>query len=287
MDKRESWKNSWNIAFQGIRKNFTSIRFYTVLVAVIIFSWTQVSGVRDYAQSQGLGVSFWYYPFLFSTFICTLFLYFGIVLLFCNAPFIDGQQMFVILRSGKKTWFRGQILFIILSSAGYFTYIWLLSVVLFLPILGFNGDWGTVFWDMARYHQEVVVSGGFLLDERTLSMFSPVEGCCFVWLINVLTGSFLGFLIFYVNLYKSRTYGSVAALMVVLVSNIIRFIGDYANRIVYISPVSWSDLSVYARVQNPLSPVYTISVLVAGNVILAVLIMRRSKKYSIEAMEDL
>lgn len=286
MDKKTSRKNSWSIALQGMKKNIVSPRFYTVLLAVLIFSWTQVSGVRSYAIRQGLGVSLWYYPFLFSTFICALMLYFGVVLLFCNAPFVDAQQLFVILRSGKKTWFRGQILFIILSSILYFTYIWVVSIVLFLPHLGMTGDWGSVLWEMAAM-PSLSEGGGFLITERTLYMFSPLQGCLLVWVLNVLVGCFLGFLIFYINLYKSRTYGSVAALLVIFVCNAVYYIGSYANVLVYFSPVNWTDLYVYARNQNALSPYYTVGALLVLDMVLAYLIMRRSGKYSIEAAEDL
>lgn len=286
MDRRESWMKSGSIAFRGMKKNFNSLRFYMVLLVGIIFLWTQVSPVREYAVSQGLGISCWYYPFAFSTFICTLFLYFGLVLLFCNAPFIDGQQLFVILRSGKRTWFRGQILYIILASAGYFTYLWIVSVVMCLPYLGITGDWGDVFLEVVR-NPALVSNEAFLINERTLAMFPAPKACLFVWMINVLVGCFLGFLIFYINLYKSRTYGSVFALGIVFISNIVRFVGDYTNTIVYISPISWADLYVYSRKQNHVSPLYTVSVLVVLNIVFSLLIMRRSKKYSIEAIEDL
>ncbi|MDE7424944.1 MAG: hypothetical protein K2N51_14855 [Lachnospiraceae bacterium] len=286
MDKSRSWENSWNIAFSGIKKNFTSIRFYTVLLVAVIFAWTQIKGIREYAVSQGLGVSCWYYPFLFSTSICVLFLYFGLVLLFCNAPFVDGQQMFVILRSGKKTWFRGQIFYIILSSIGYFTYIFILSIVMYLPYVGITGKWGTVFREITR--NPALTSGlGFGVNERALDIFSPIRGCLLIWLTNILIGCFLGFLIFYINLYKNRTYGSVAALMVVMVSNLEKAAGSNMNKLVYISPVSWTNLFVYARKQSPIPVFYTVGVLMLLNIVFALLIMRRSKKYSIEEMEDL
>lgn len=286
MDKHKITGNSWSIAFSGLKKNFTSIRFYTVLLVAAIFSWTQIHGIRKYAAGQGLGVSCWYYPFLFSISICALFLYFGLVLLFCNAPFVDGQQMFVILRSGKKTWFRGQIFYIILSSIGYFTYIFILSIVMYLPHLGITSEWGTVLWEFVR-NPGITDGLGAAINARTLSIFSPIKACLLIWLVNVLAGCFLGFLIFYVNLYKNRTYGSAIALMVVLISNIEKAVGGSINKLVYISPVSWTDLFIYARKQNNISPFYTIGVLLVVNTILVLLIMRRSRKYSIEAMEDL
>lgn len=286
MDKHKITGNSWSIAFNGLKKNFISIRFYTVLLVAAIFSGQQIYGIRKYAAGQGLGVSCWFYPFLFSMSMCVLFLYFGLVLLFCNAPFVDGQQMFVILRSGKKIWFRGQIFYIILSSIGYFTYIFILSIVMYLPHLGITGEWGTVLWEFVR---NPGITDGLIpaINVRTLSMFSPMKACLLIWLLNVLVGCFLGFLIFYINLYKNRTYGSAIALMVVLISNLEKVGGNFMDKIVYISPVSWTDLHIYARKQSPISLFYTIGVLLAVNIILALLIMRRSKKYSIEAMEDL
>ena len=45
--------------------------------------------------------------------ITRMLFYFGVVLLFCNAPFMDDQQMFVLVRTGRLRWFAGQLAYIV------------------------------------------------------------------------------------------------------------------------------------------------------------------------------
>lgn len=283
--KRQQAKSVLRIAAQGIKKWGSQPRMYMVLFSIIVFLWTQVQDVRGYAAAQGLGVSCWFFPFLFSHTICAVFLYIGLILVYCNAPFVDRQQMFVMLRSGKRTWFLGQLLYVVLASAIYFSVVALFSMAEFLPHLGLSADWGTVLRQAVQYPDQ---TGVYLsIKKRTLEAFSPLRGFCLVFLVNVGVGIFIGQLVFLVNLYKSRAYGSVAALGVVILADLIWYEGGpFKNWIKYISPVSWTSLNFYGMKNDGISIGYVGCVLVILNLVLAFLIMRRSKHYSIEALEE-
>lgn len=282
MDKKLSFKIIGKVAKLGIKKWIATPRMYMVAILATLFVSTPVSGVRSFAIEQGLSVSNWFFPLIFQQGMILLFLYFCVILMFCNAPFIDKQQMFVLLRSGKRNWFLGQLLYIALSSIIYFVYLFILTIVEFIPYVGFSGKWESVFVHLGQ-HTEV---GVMLISGDVISHYTPLQASLIAFLVNVLLGIMLGELIFLVNLYKNRGYGTGVALAVVLFSYMLEYM-VFGSKMSFVSPVAWADISITCRGYSSVPLAYILTVLICGDILLAVLIMYRSRHYSIEAMEEI
>lgn len=74
----------------------------------------------------------------------------GALLLFCDAPFIDSEQPYIVLRSGRKKWVAGQIAYIAISSALFTLFLYLLTLLLLLPWLEFSTEWGKAIGTLAQ-----------------------------------------------------------------------------------------------------------------------------------------
>lgn len=273
-----------SVATEGIKKWITQPRMYVVALSIFVFAWTQIKDIRVCLAGQNLGMSYCFSSFLFSCFICTLFLYLSVILMFCDAPFIDRQQLFVIVRSGKSNWFLGKIIYIFLASIIFTVCVNLVCWLEFFPYIGFGNKWGDMALQVVRDSEGL--GGAFRLTERTLEMFSPGKAFALQFFIVMSTNIFLGLLIFFINLHKSRTYGSAVALSVVIISNLLEFAQDYENVLQYVSVVTWGNLSIYSRGEGAIPLSYVILFLILGNVLLIIGILISSKKSSIEWMEE-
>ena len=111
---------SLQIALLGIRKWLSNPRMYLVFLMLAVFEWTLVQDVRAYAVSVGMSISCWYFPFLFVNGINCLFYYLTLILMYCNAPYVDEHQIYVMLRSGRTDLFAGQILYTVFASFLFF-----------------------------------------------------------------------------------------------------------------------------------------------------------------------
>lgn len=58
-----------------------------------------------------------------------MMLFLGVVLLFCDAPFIEDEQPYIMLRSGRRIWFIGQMLYIVVASVLYLIVLYFISVL--------------------------------------------------------------------------------------------------------------------------------------------------------------
>lgn len=282
MDNRLSLMIIGKVAKLGITKWIATPRMYMVALLAALFVSTPVSEVRSFAIEQGLSVSNWFFPLIFEQEMILLFLYFCVILMFCNAPFVDKQQMFVLLRSGKRNWFLGQLLYITLSSIIYFVYLFVLTIVEFIPYVGFSDKWESVFVHLGQ-HTEI---GVMLISGDVISHYTPLQASLIAFLINVLLGIMLGELIFLVNLFKNRGYGTGVALAVVLFSYMLEYM-VFGSKMSYISPVAWADISITCSGYSSVPLAYILPVLICGDILLAVLIMYRSRRYSIEEMEEI
>ena len=60
----------------------------------------------------------------------------------------------------------------------------------------------------------------------------------------------------------------------------------YEQAFLHIIPLKWTNISVFTKDYGGVSPMYAITVLCALCIIFILLIMHKSKSYSIEMMED-
>ena len=141
MHKNNDWRKSFRVCTQSICKWRNDPRMWAVLIFLFVFAWTQLKTVRNFCMMQELSISNWYFPFFFSGGMVVVFFYLGIILIFCNAPFVDNQQMYVILRAGSKNWFRGKILYIFITCCIYFLLLYVISILELIPYVGFSSQW--------------------------------------------------------------------------------------------------------------------------------------------------
>lgn len=71
-----------------------------------------------------------------------MMLFLGVVLLFCDAPFIEDEQPYIMLRSGRRIWFIGQMLYIVVASVLYLIVLYFISVLVLLPHIEWSAEWG-------------------------------------------------------------------------------------------------------------------------------------------------
>ena len=118
-----SLKSSWHICLQNLRKWQTDYRIWIIgLMAVILIAVFE-DGMRNIADYLGLKPPIWIFPFIYYQFYTKLSYMVLIILLFCNAPFTDQNQVFVLMRSGHKKWLLGQILYIVTASGLFYAFL--------------------------------------------------------------------------------------------------------------------------------------------------------------------
>ncbi len=116
-------KHSIRICFYNISLRLTNPRVYIVFIVGIIIAW---SGSDEYCTLfSHYSVTYNILePFIimFSDFYILSFSILGIMILFCDAPFINAGTSFLLIRSSRKNWVVGQIIYIFIASLIYYLF---------------------------------------------------------------------------------------------------------------------------------------------------------------------
>ncbi|MBD5384319.1 MAG: hypothetical protein HDR72_04905 [Ruminococcaceae bacterium] len=281
-----SLKTVISICAQDLRKWQTDHRVRTIAVLAVIIVQIYVDDMRRISDGLGTAMPVWIFPFLYSQFHTKLIFTLPIVLLFCNAPFTDRNQIFVYIRTGRTKWLCGQVLYIAAASAVY--YIFLLIVTILSTL--FNGgdalDWGKTLTTTANSNAALYFDSPFIdVSSVVVRFFSPFSACWFTFLLSWLCAVMLGLILFLCNIVSGTRFIGIAITSTLIVLSAL--VNNSFPQFLKFSPVSWNTLDnidIGGRTTKP-SFAYCIVVYAAVIVLLIAAIFIFGKKNSLDVKE--
>lgn len=236
----DSLRKALHIAGNNFRKWAANPRMYVILLLLLGYINMMLAPIRQFCRQSGHRAAPWVFPFLMAEPYSLLMVLLGLILLFCDAPFMDHQQPYMITRAGRKVWAAGQLLYIILASAVYFLTACLLTLLALLPCLSFESGWGKV---LNTFAQGGAARYGVPLpfDPTIVRNFTPAGAMLTQLFLCWLLGAVLGMAMFLLNLTVSHSAGAIAAGAVAVFPIFVRK-SDWGLH--YFSPASWASLSV-------------------------------------------
>ena len=153
----------FSIALHNFKKWAVNPRLYILLLMEVLYLHSRLSPVGELCARTGYKVTPYLLPFLLDEGSAVMMLFLGVVLLFCDAPFIEDEQPYIMLRSGGGIWFIGQMLYIVVASVLYLIVLYFTKFLVLLPHIEWSAEWGkllsTFFADIgsgAERHQHSV-----------------------------------------------------------------------------------------------------------------------------------
>ena len=273
------------------RKWLQSPRIWMVFLLFSAFISNSFTGsIRIFCEQYGAGSSIWLFPLALTMNNRRLWVMLLPILLFCDAPFLDEQQPFQIIRTGRIRWAVGQILYILTASGIFFIACFLISFMLVMPYWEFSFEWGKVINTLTQSYVTWDI-GMDAMPIEVIHNYTPLAATLLCGGATWIASSFIGLLMFFCNLWFQREAGILFASFFVGFAHFIEGMGIsspawYQMR--YISPVSWMDLSRIGRASAS-SPSWGY-VFAAGTVLLTILsigILLSVKRKSIEVIKTI
>lgn len=262
---------SLQMCMNNIRKWSANPRIPLIAFLIAIFIKTYTDPVGRMVVSTGVAVTPFLFPFIMSGWYSMILLMLGIVLLFCDAPFIDEHQPYQIMRSNRKTWLTGQILYVIVGSALYFAFVIFVSSIFFVPKISFVDEWGKVWTTLARTNAASQYGLSFSVPYSIISSYHPLNALGLSFLMSWLVGSFLGLLLFVLNRFVNRAFGAFLCVAVVVFACFVNF-GDV--RMAYYSPITWTSLYImdpYGLTRAPTTTYGLTTILILNTILITIL----------------
>lgn len=200
------------ICENNFRKWSSNPRIFILPILIITFIFTPCRELANIAGDSS--VTPWIFPFLYEYQFYRLFLTFGAVLLFCDAPFIDITQPYLVVRGRKLAWFTGQLLYIMMAAALYLFTIIIISIFLLFPNISFEADWGKLLYTLSKFPRTDHID----ISSYIIARYTPFWAMTQTFILNWLHITFLGMLMFAVNMVLPRATGAIVCVAITLLS---------------------------------------------------------------------
>lgn len=234
-------KTIFRISAQNFRKWQTDYRIWTIAVFLLILTLMYAEDFKTVADYLNNKAPVWIFPFMYTKSSAKVLFTLPVILLFCDAPFIDKNQMFVMMRTSRTKWLCGQIIYIISAGAVYYLFIFAIS---FLSMIFFGEP--SLDWDKtivaAAYNRGVLSGAGvssLTVSRITVEFFTPFLACFYTFIMSWLSAVFLGLLIFACNLFTGSRVWGIASGSLFVVLTLVAKLRKYLDRF---SPITWSTL---------------------------------------------
>jgi hypothetical protein len=264
-----SLKRVWLCCRLNVSKWIVSPRIYAVFFFSLIYIYMNTHGIAEYAALVGRPSSPWSFPFYVSQDIMVLVYGTITVLLFCDAPFSDGQTPYLLIRMRRVEWILGQILYTLLTSVIYTLCTVLLHILVLIPHVAFSTDWGAVLYTLSNDVNIALERGISMmpLSSSIMELFSAGEAMALSMLQYFLASSFIGMLIFCGNVLSGRTAGVFAAGAMVFFASFATGFGAFlfqSNVLIWFAPVTWVSMTFLNWGLDPAMPpaAYAYSILI-------------------------
>lgn len=279
-----------SISTQNFRKWQTDYRVWCIAVTVTAVIWIYIDDLKNVIAVTGTEMPVWVFPFLYVQDYSKLIFTLPVVLLFCSAPFLDGNQTFVFMRTGRMKWLCGQILYIIIASAVYYLFILAVSLLLTVFYGGFSLEWGETLKMIATSNdiRRLISYVGISPSNFVMTFFKPLQAVWFTFLMSWLGGIFIGLTIFACNLISETKYLGVSISSFFVLFSYITINEGFMQDLLRFSPMSWITLDNIDVGHTTKKPSFSYCVCVFAGLIAALtaVILIFGRKKSLDVKEE-
>lgn len=233
------------VAGNEVIRAFHKGRIYFALFLNLILIKQLTDSISSFSVAVKVRVTPWVFPFLIGESYIQLIFIAGIVLMFSDAPFVKSISFYEIIRSGKRKWIFGEILYIFLMSIIYTLLVVLLTVLLLFPRLTPDLKWGKVLGTLAQTNAASAFGNSYMsLDYGIMQRYTPIKAMLLSIVLSIIVCFLVGILIMLVNVLQKKIPGAAFGMLVGFFSY---FQKNFSNlyRMSFFSPATWMDIGMW------------------------------------------
>ena len=277
---------SIRICIQNMRKWLGNSRITVALMVIFLFTFMYTKGLGKICEYTGEKLSWYIFPFLTTYRYMQILYLFPLIMIFSDAPFIDSNQQFVMVRAGRLSWGIGQMLYIITGSFCYTAFMLLSSVIVNIGHIQPSASWGKGLILAATTNLTTLLGIQYDTVKITGSIvryYTPAQAMLwsfvFLWMICTI----LGLIIFDLNIaFKSNAVGLLVSGFLIFFTAVV----DEVQQLMWLSPVTWSSLnSIDVAKTSSLPGFYFVLSMYSGAIVvlfIAGALLSKSRRFSFE-----
>lgn len=258
------------LAYTDIKRTLTTPKLWLLLVFTCLFFYDFAKQtVIPFAKGLNVGVTPYMYTLFYGDWSGMMYGLMLMVTLMSDAPFKNGNEIYIRLRTDKYKWLFGKLLYMIIMSFLYQALSIVIAVAVCFPYIGFSSDWGAAINGYVSMLSGSVTTGGINEEAGGILSYKPLEAMLYQFIIAVLITVMMGLVIFTLNGIFKNYIGTVLMCIFSCIHTFLNEFGFYGifSGISSKVPMSWLDLGGYEAGMTPLRAaviILIISVVVFG-----------------------
>jgi hypothetical protein len=225
--------------------------FWLLAVLIPLLAYRYMRPAAQFSRAVEIGATPAGLAFFLSDYGLSLIFCLGLILLLAQAPFLDEQLTYVLLRCDNKLWYAGTLLYCLEASLLYLAY-W--CACLLLPLMGnmeWSLSWGKIWSSLcqtsAAYDYNLAIKTPYILmaydGAQALALSLALKGL-FCWIIAAL--------IFVGNMPWRFPWGTACAILLMLQDYFA--MNGHGFAYYWFSPATMSRLSMLDNTNTFLQP---------------------------------
>lgn len=192
-----------------IKRKIFSIKYLSAMMLIVFIGILYTVTIRKFSYLTGYSITALFFSLLISINFYNLIYFALYIYLFSDAPFVQHNTVYQIIRCGRVKWGIIQLEKIFLSSCCFNIISFILSVVILTPHVSFEDGWGKVIYTLSRTDAGTSYNISINFPYDVVGKYTPLQVLKLTMLILWLAGSCIGLLMFALSLW----WGRVAALI--------------------------------------------------------------------------
>lgn len=242
-------------AGSNLKIKMWNIRFFALLMIVVCMMDMYLSTARMAADRIGDRINFTMLPFLWDDVYANKILFLLVLFFYSNVPFMERNQLYIVMRTGKERFGKRNIIYILLSSFLLNLSLLVISVVEMFSVADFSNEWTKAGRMIALTDAGSEMMFG--IDYGIIKSFSPwglLGRSLFTgWLVTAVIAMFM----YVASLWGKRVLAYGLTACVVMLPQFTTQVLEWFHpqpKIIYFSPAEWVRCRKWASQANQTGP---------------------------------
>ena len=223
----------------NLKKLLSSPVTYLVIVLTVLFVDREILPVRNYLRDSGELVS---WPGLLTYLLdyapLTLLLGLAMIALLSHLPMTDEAQVYIMARSGRKSWARAQVALIFVVAVAYMVLVALTVLLWISPYVDWSGGWSDGILTFVEGGAYETYDSLLSYDPWVMRTYAPWAAALMELALHALAYGFVALLVYVGNVLFGRRGGVLLGVLPLAADALMA--SFYAGLPNYFSPVTLS-----------------------------------------------
>ena len=223
----------------NLKKLLSSPVTYLVIVLTVLFVDREILPVRNYLRDSGELVS---WPGLLTYLLdyapLTLLLGLAMIALLSHLPMTDEAQVYIMARSGRKSWARAQVALIFVVAVAYMVLVALTVLLWISPYVDWSGGWSDGILAFVEGGAYETYDSLLSYDPWVMRTYAPWAAALMELALHALAYGFVALLVYVGNVLFGRRGGVLLGVLPLAADALMA--SFYAGLPNYFSPITLS-----------------------------------------------